>query len=216
MSSKLLRLAGDILVAAFAVVFPHIGRLPIIYPAIVLVVIWGYLRLTGRTFDSIGFRFRDLSARALIIGAIIGVTYAFFVFAILGPFILWSTGLPPADLHDFYFIRNDFRGFITLLFIACLWIIPYEEIVFRGYILTTAWQHLGKTSSSFWVAGFITSALFAFYHLQEGYSAVIGIFIGALFTAWLYRVFKGNLWYLISFHCAYDIVMLNFVRLEQM
>ncbi len=217
MIKKNLRLLADILVMAFAIVFPHFARLPMfIYPAIVLAVIWGYLYFTGRSFGDIGFRFRDISVRAIVIGAVIGIAYALFVYIALGPFILWSTGLPPADLHDFYFIRSDMAAFVSLLLIACLWVIPYEEIVFRGFVLTTLWQRFGSGSSAFWIAGLINSFLFAFYHIQEGYSAVIAIFIGALFTIWLYRVFKGNLWYLIAFHSAYDIVMLNFVRVGLM
>lgn len=205
------------IVIVFALVFPQVARLPMfIYPIIVLGVIWTFLHFTGRSFADIGFRFKDFSSRSLIIGGAIGIAFALFVYAVLGPFILWATGLPPADLRDFYFIRNDLGKFFLLLALACFWVIPYEEIVFRGFILTTLRRWIGDTDLSFWIAGLIQCVLFAFYHIQEGYSAVIGILIGAVLTIWLYKIFKGNLWYLISFHCTYDIVMLNFVRLGWM
>jgi membrane protease YdiL (CAAX protease family) len=85
-------------------------------------------------------------------------------------------------------------------------VIPYEEVVFRGFIF----NRLKKIcNGSFILSGLITSILFALYHLQEGWGAVIAIFIFALFITWLYKVFKGNLWYLIFFHLAYDVFMLT-------
>lgn len=217
MTRNRLRPFGDFVVMTFAMVFPHVARLPMLaYPAIVLAVIWTYLYFTGRSFGDIGFRFRDFSIRAIVIGTAIGLVYALFVYVVLGPLILWSTGLPPADLRDFHFIKDNMAAFISLLLIACLCVIPYEEIVFRGFILNTFLKLFGGTLPAFWLAGLVTSILFALYHVQEGWSAVIAIFIGALFTTWLYRVFKGNLWYLIAFHCGYDIVMLNFVRVGLM
>lgn len=58
----------------------------------------------------------------------------------------------------------------------------------------------------------VHSVLFALYHWQEGASAMVGIFLGAILTIWLYKIFRGNLWYLIYFHSAYDTVMLSLFR----
>jgi membrane protease YdiL (CAAX protease family) len=198
----------DLLMILFCAVFPHVARLPmLIYPAIVLPIVWLYLRWKKQTFADIGFRWKDLSFRSAIIGAAFGIVWTAIVVLILGPGLLRITNLPTADLRDFYFIRNSNSQFIRLLLVACLWVIPYEEIIFRGFIFTTT-----RKWFSFWTAGVVTSVLFAAYHWQEGASAVITIFGGSLVSTWLLRLFRFNLWYVIFFHITYDIIMLSLLK----
>jgi membrane protease YdiL (CAAX protease family) len=211
--SKQVRLGVDVIMIAFAMLFPHYGRLPMYaYPFVVLGVIWIYLNLNGESFNSIGFRFSDLKWRAFYVGGAIGPAYAAFHFWILGPFIT-HLGFKSANLSDFNFIKHHFINYVLLLMLAAFLVIPYEEIVFRGFIFNRVKAMFNK---SFLISGFITSILFALYHWQEGVGAVIAIFIFALFITWLYKVFKGNLWYLIFFHLAYDIFMLTMIRLGRM
>lgn len=208
--SKKYRVWADCLMIAFVMLFPHYAHLPMYaYPFVVLGVIWIYLNFNKESFDSIGFRFSDLKLKAFYTGAVIGLLYAVFQFGILGPFIT-HLGFQSANLSDFNFIRHHFINYIVLLLLAALLVIPYEEIVFRGFIFNRVRVMFKK---SFLISGIITSILFALYHWQEGWGAVIAIFIFALFIAWLYRIFKGNLWYLIFFHLAYDSFMLTMILL---
>jgi membrane protease YdiL (CAAX protease family) len=211
--SKQLRIWVDIIMIAFVMLFPHYGHLPMYaYPFVVLGVIWIYLNLNGESFNSIGFRFSDLKWRAFYVGGVIGLLYAAFHFWVLGPFIT-HLGFKSANLSDFNFIRHHFINYLLLLLLAAFLVIPYEEIVFRGFIFNRVKVMFKK---SFLISGIITSVLFALYHWQEGVGAVIAIFIFALFITWLYKVFKGNLWYLIFFHLAYDVFMLTIILLGKM
>jgi membrane protease YdiL (CAAX protease family) len=211
--SKKGRIWVDIVLIAFAMLFPHYGHLPMYaYPFVVLGVIWIYLNLNGESFNSIGFRFSDLKWRAFYIGGAIGLAYAAFHFWILGPFIT-HLGFKSANLSDFNFIRHHFINYIFLILLAAVLVIPYEEIVFRGFIFNRV---KAMFKGSFLISGLITSILFALYHWQEGKGAVIAIFIFALFITWLYKVFKGNLWYLIFFHILYDVFMLTTILLGKM
>jgi len=97
--------------------------------------------------------------------------------------------------------------------LAAIFVIPYEEIVFRGFIFTKIRNMAGSSRWAFTISGLITSVLFALYHYQEGPGSVICIFIFALFVTWLYKVIKGNLWYIIFFHILYDVFMLTAIRL---
>lgn len=196
------------------VLFPHLVPLPFFgYVPVVLAICWWYLRMNKQTFSDIGFRFADFRWRALLLGGGIGVAYAFFLCAVLGPLILRVTGWPPADVSAFYYIRHNTMGFIILLTVASLVAIPYEEIIFRGFIFTRIREMLPAGKWNFACSGLLTSILFAFYHIQEGASAVLTIFIGALFITWLYRIFKGNLWYLIFFHITSDIFLFTAIRM---
>jgi len=211
--SKQTRIWVDIIMIVFVMLFPHYAHLPMYaYPFVVLGVIWIYLNFNKESFASIGFRFADLKWRAFYLGGAIGLVYAAFNYWILGPFII-HLGFKSANLSDFDFIRHHFVNYIFLLLLAAFLVVPYEEIVFRGFIFNRVRVMFGK---SFLISGIITSILFALYHWQEGWGAVIAIFIFALFIAWLYKVFKGNLWYLIFFHLLYDTFMLTMILLRKL
>jgi membrane protease YdiL (CAAX protease family) len=208
--SKKYRVWVDCVMIAFVMLFPHYAHLPMYaYPFVVLGVIWIYLNFNGESFSSIGFRFSDLKFKAFYTGGAIGLTYAAFNFWILGPFIV-HLGFKNANLSDFNFIRHHFINYLLLLLLAAVLVVLYEEIVFRGFIFNRVKAMFKK---SFLISGIITSILFALYHWQEGWGAVIAIFIFALFITWLYKVFKGNLWYLIFFHLLYDTFMLGMIWL---
>ena len=80
---------ADLLMIVFVVVFPHAAGLPMfIYPLVVLVVLWIYLRWTGRTFSAIGFCWSDLSWKSFFVGGLAGAVYTVFLFLALGPFFV--------------------------------------------------------------------------------------------------------------------------------
>ncbi|CAN5499037.1 hypothetical protein BH09BAC6_BH09BAC6_35360 [soil metagenome] len=204
----------DILMILFLVLFPHFGHLPMyIFPFVVLAALWLYLKLYRQNFNSIGFRFSDLTLASFLTGGLIGLLYAMTQLWAIGPLINLVFHFAPVGYHDFDFIKNDVVSYLILLLIAAVLVIPFEEIVFRGFIFTRITGMVKSTKWGFPIAGLITSILFALYHYQEGPAAVISIFIFAIFITWLYRIFNGNLWYLIFFHILYDVFMLTAIRL---
>lgn len=212
-----LRIFLDIVVIAFAMLFPHFAHLPMYaYPFVVLGVLWVYLNLTGESFSSIGFRFADLKWKAFYKGGFFGLIYAAFNFWLLGPFITHVLKFKHANLSDFAYIRHHFFSYLLLIALATVLVIPYEEIVFRGFILNRLKNIMRDKGTIFSLSGLIAAALFALYHWQEGMGAVIAIFIFALAVTWVYRKFKNNLWYAIFFHILYDVFMLTMVLLGKM
>jgi len=214
--NKNLRLVLDILLIAFVMLFPHYGHLPMYaYPFVVLGVIWVYLNFNGESFTSIGFRFADLKWRAFYIGGAVGVLYAVFNFYLLGPFIT-HLGFKHPNLSDFAYLKHNMVSYLLLILLAAVLVIPFEEIAFRGFILNRLKNIFGDKGSVFSASGIMASILFALYHWQEGWGAVIAIFIFALVITAVYRYFKGNLWYPIFFHIGYDVFMLTMIWLGKM
>ncbi len=139
----------ELFLILFFLLFPHLSGTPMLfYPAIGFLLLWGYNRFSGKSFNDFVFSWSRCTLKSLITGGIIGVCYAGVVYFISGP-LLQQLGLNGPDLHDFYGIRTNFFHYITLLVIAWAWVIPYEEIVFRGFILNTLQSWLGN----YWVAG---------------------------------------------------------------
>jgi membrane protease YdiL (CAAX protease family) len=208
------RILTDILMIAFFFVVPHFGLMPIyIYPVVLLFICWLYLRLFHESFNDIGFRFSDLSFKSLLVGCLLGAAYFFFNYFLLGPLLQKLLHLPPADIQDFAYVKNNLPGYLLILLIAWILAVPYEEIIFRGFIFTGIRKMFGNTKFNFIAAGFITSLLFGFYHLQQGAGGVVHAFIFGIVVTILYKLFKENLWYLIFFHSMYDTIAITAIRL---
>jgi membrane protease YdiL (CAAX protease family) len=208
-SANIKMILGDLGMIAFIILFPHFGHFPmLLYPGVVLGLVWGYLKLRHQNFENIGFRFRDISVKSLLIGGACGLAYAAFVYWLLTPFMA-HLGFKPANLNDFISLRHHLNNYLLLLLMACLWVIPYEELVFRGFIFSRLRDWFKGLSSAYLTSALITSALFALYHYQEGAGAVLQIFIFALLQMALLKQAKGNLWYVIFYHILYDCFMLT-------
>ncbi|MGZ3776073.1 MAG: CPBP family intramembrane glutamic endopeptidase [Mucilaginibacter sp.] len=200
----------------FVILFPHYGQLPMYaYPFLILGVLWLYLHLFGERFKNIGFRFNDFNWHAIFIGGVAGLLYAIFNFELLGP-LLMHLGFKQPNLSDFAHIRHHFINFLLLILLASLIVIPYEEIIFRGFILNRLKVFFGDKGNAFSFSGLLASILFALYHWQEGWGAIITIFIFAVITTFVYRKFKSNLWYAIFFHITYDVFMLTMILIGKM
>jgi len=211
-----LRIILDVLLIAFVILFPHYGHLPMYaYPFVVLGVIWVYFNFNGESFTAIGFRFADLKWRAFYVGGAIGVIYAVFHFYLLGPF-LTHLGFRHPNLSDFAYLKHNVAKYLLLIVLASVLVIPYEEIAFRGFVLNRLKTIFGDKGTVLSVSGILSAVLFALYHIQEGWGAVIAIFVFAVVITLVYRYFKSNLWYAIFFHIAYDIFMLTMILLGKM
>ncbi|MGN8069904.1 CPBP family intramembrane glutamic endopeptidase [Mucilaginibacter sp. 22184] len=212
-ANKSKRFLFDVLMIIVLVIFPHLGLMPMYaFAILLLLLIGGYLRLYKEGFSDIGFRFRDISFRSFWLGGSIGLGFAMLMYWLLGPLLTWL-GFAPANVSDFYYIRHNAIQLFVLLAIASFLVIPFEEIVYRGFIFTRIRAMTDDSKYSFAISGLITSIIFTLYHYQEGAGAMISIFIGANFVIWLYKIVKGNLWYLIFFHIVYDIFMLTAIYL---
>ena len=157
MKKSLLQI-GDILLIAFFWIFPHFGILPIYaYPPVLLFICWLWLRVQGKDFSTLGFKWDKVPLRSFWVGALAAIVYFGLYHFLLGPLFTRYLHLPRADVSDFYFVRISFAGYLTILVIAWVLAIPFEEIIFRGFIFYKLLQWTGK---QFWMAGFICSVLF--------------------------------------------------------
>jgi membrane protease YdiL (CAAX protease family) len=173
-----------------------------------LIISWVMALIEGRRVSAFGLGGRHFLHRFLhgafwglaAISLLVGLLYAFHLLTFdklldHGPAIL------------------GFGAFQLLLF-ACVGL--FEEYLFRGYVqftLTRGLVWLGEALSpdrsrtiAFWIASFITSAIFLAAHISNSGEDKLGLisvfFGGVIFVVALWRT--GSLWWAIGFHMTWD------------
>jgi uncharacterized protein len=202
-----LALAGVTLLVAF----PHFGLLPIYaYPLPGMLLCWALLRWDRRTFADIGFRWRALGWRPLLVGGALGLGFALLNYLAIGPMLAWLLGTTP-DLSEFGFVRDSWHGYLLML--ALCWLVGglYEEIVFRGVVFSVLHDRLPPSHRRL-VAALLTSIVFAIYHLQLGAFGIANAFVTALALSLLQARHPRDLWYVIAFHATSDMFALTLIR----
>jgi CAAX protease family protein len=197
---------------ALLVVFPHLGLLQIYaYPWPGLLLCWALLRWDHKTFADIGFRWRAIGWRPLLVGGGMGLAFALFNYLVIGPAVARVLGTMP-DVSQFTFVRGPWAGYLLML--ALSWLVGglYEEIVFRGVVFSTLHDCLSYSRFRFALAALFTSVVFAAYHVQLGTFGVVNAFVTALALSALQARHRQNLWYVICFHAASDMFALTLIR----
>lgn len=145
-----------------------------------LLLVW----LGGRRISSIGLTTRNWQLNLGIgIASLLGTWFMLITLggaiAVLFPSLLEEQSAAQKAIE-----ANFPRLSLRQMFVLCLYIAVYEEIVFRGFLLT----RLHALVRRWWLAVVIGAVLFGLLHLYEGWLAVgvvtvLGLIMGTLF-AW--------------------------------
>lgn len=196
-----------IFLVLFLVIFPHVAPLPFYsYILVGFVAILVFQRSNGETLADLGLKKHGLTSHALIIGGGTAVIWTAFNQFVYIPLIFKLFTVPEYAEYDF--IRNNPINLIITLVAA--WVVGgfYEELVFRGFILSSLQRAFRSINTSFILAAILSSILFGLYHLQQGIFGVIPSFAGGLFWSYLLYRYDRNLWYPILSHALYDTIAL--------
>lgn len=148
---------------------------------------------------------------------LLGLFYAFIIFIVfrigLEPFLENITG-EERDLSRFDYIKGDPNALWKTLII--IWISAgfYEEVLFRGFLITYTAAVLNNTKLAWAVAVVVSSAIFALVHGYQGLSGVILTGFAALFLALLFLKHRDNLWILVFAHGFTDTSGLLFTYFD--
>jgi membrane protease YdiL (CAAX protease family) len=169
-------------------------------------VILGWLKLRGETWESIGLA--ALRPRHVAMG--VGLFFAVVVYSViaqsaLDQFVRDLTGAAPNKAAAYFkTIEGNLPLFVFLLPITWLFAGFGEEVFYRGYIMTRFAQFMGETRIAWIVALFVQAALFGAAHWYQGPTgivgtAIIGLILGAATLFW-----GRNLWPAIIAHALID------------
>jgi membrane protease YdiL (CAAX protease family) len=204
----------SLFVIAFCFFIPHYAGLTIfIYPVVVLIVVWLFLKyISKENFSDLFFSFRRFEIRAIWIGIIAAILLSLFFQFAWSPLVNKIFPAEKIDLSDFSGIRNSPVNYIIILLLALVVGGFYEEIIFHGFIFT----RLEKIFRGKWatIAAFIiTNLLFGAYHFQQGLKGILLAAIAGAAYHVLILKFNRNLWYGLFFHAFFDFIGLTLIYL---
>ncbi len=210
MTPKLLTL----LVLLFVLLFPHTGLIPIPfgYTIPVLLVIWLYLKRTGHPFSHTGFRFRDLTGKAILTGTMAGVLIFLFLSKVFFPLLSQWVSLPATQVDMYDQLRGNTGFYIFLLIMG--WLVGglYEEIVFHGFLFTEI-EKLLPGRNVLWLSFLLSNLIFGAYHWQLGYEGALNALLAGMGYLAVILLNRRNLWYGIIAHGVFDTIALTMLYL---
>jgi membrane protease YdiL (CAAX protease family) len=216
-SSNAFKIFLSILTIALCFFIPHYANLTIfIYPVVVLIVVWLYLKyISKENFSDIFFSFKRFGVKAIWIGIIAAILLSLFFRFAWDPFINSIIPSGKIDLSDFASIRNNPVNYAIILLLALLVGGFYEEIIFHGFIFT----RLEKIFKGKWAtitAFMLTTVIFGLYHFQQGLKGILLTAIAGAVYHVLILKFNRNLWYGIFVHAFFDFIGLTLIYLGKL
>lgn len=162
---------------------------------------------------SIGFKEPPNWWKTIIVSLLLGIIIEISLQIFFYPIIEKLTG-SKIDLSAFDSVRGNFPNYIMMVIAG--WVVGgfIEEILYRGFLITRLAKLFKNENSGNSIAIILTSAIFAYTHIYQGWNGVIitglfGILIGFIFI-------KNNkiLWYTILIHgfvnlAGFTIIYLN-------
>lgn len=153
------------------------------------VVTWKYL--FKRPLSKMGLTKLKHNYKDFIAGLIVGIVAITLVFL-----LLTMSGSVAVTDWSFHFKIKQLAFIIVYISVGFA-----EEILARGYIMTTLWQ-----TKNVYIAVFGSAIIFAFMHvLNNGVSliAIINLTLVGVLLAYMYLK-SGNLWMCIGFHITWN------------
>jgi membrane protease YdiL (CAAX protease family) len=217
MKSSNLQTVLSFLAIAFCFFIPHYAQLTIfIYPIVVLIVIWLFLKyISKETFSHLFFNFKRFEFKAVWIGIIAAILLSCFFQFTWEPIINKVLPGEKMDLSAFSGIRGNTVNYIIILLLALVVGGFYEEIVFHGFIFTRFEKIFPGTWKTI-LAFIVTNVIFGLYHFQLGLKGILLATIAGAAYHVLILKFNRNLWYGVFFHAFFDFIGLTLIYLGKM
>ncbi|MEM8486557.1 MAG: type II CAAX endopeptidase family protein [Bacteroidota bacterium] len=210
---KPLQILYSLLAIAAIVVFPHLGLIPNFgYTIPLLLVVWLVLKQNGEKFSDIGFRFKPLTLKAVLIGSGAAVAILSIMQGLVFPLLELFVELEEEDLGLYDIIREN--KIQLLIMIVMGWLIGgfYEEIVFHGFIFTRLEKMIPGQYTT--VLSFVIACLlFGAYHLQMGAAGAFNALVVGMVYQGLFLYFKRDLWASIICHGVYNTLVMTLIHL---
>ena len=118
------------------------------------------------------------------------------------------------DLTAYDGIRGNLINYLGVLFIG--WVVGgfIEEILFRGFLITRISNLFKNYNVGNWFAIILTSLVFGFSHLYQGWSGVISTGLISIIFGFIFIKHQKVLWYTILTHGFVNTTALTIMWLD--
>ena len=166
-----------------------------------------------QNFKSIGFVSPDNWLKTILISIILAIVIQAAMTILAGPLIDKITNAE-TDLTAFNNIRGNWINYLLLILVG--WLVGgfIEEILFRGFLITRISKFFSNEELGNWIAIIITSFIFGFSHLYQGWDGVINTGLTALLLGIIFIKSGKILWYSIITHGFINVIGLTLIYLE--
>jgi membrane protease YdiL (CAAX protease family) len=172
--------------------------------SMITLVIWFLLRRDGQTLKSVGLRFTNL------VGECKAAFWAVVLIYLVQGLVMLVLALSfPKMAEEIARKRTEVAGIFPeispwLLVLFTLFVGFYEELLFRGFLIT----RLNAITKHPWLSVVVSSVIFGAVHFYQDPLAMVQIMIIALVLGGMF-VIRGKLMAPILTHMAFDFVSLG-------
>ena len=154
----------------------------------VILLLWTFKQ---RSFEELGFRLPQLNNQYVIVFFLISL----FIIGYLLDLYFSFKKIDSLKKNETWFEKSSFlperAKELPAYIILCLCAGIFEEIIYRGFMVTYFLPILGNENDIPWMAIFAPSILFSLAHTYQGWSAVIKIFIFSLLLGIIFIITKS-------------------------
>lgn len=151
----------------------------------------------------IGFSFKDFSFKKIGIGLLIAIVYHYIDEYLMDPIISKYT---PSGLPEIFSMKGNVTKLIIGLTLSWTTAAFFEEILFRGYLISRFIDVIGQSFLSKLAIIILTGTVFGFVHVYQGMHGAISAGIIGVFQAIVFFADGKKLAIPIIIHGAFDTI----------
>lgn len=151
----------------------------------------------------IGFAFKDFSMKKIGIGLALAIAYHYIDVYIMDPII---SKFAPYGLPEIFSMQGNVTKLIIGLTLSWTTAAFFEEILFRGYLISRFIDVIGQSFLSKLAIIILTGTVFGFAHVYQGLNGAISAGIIGVFQAIVFFADGKKLAIPIIIHGAFDTI----------
>ena len=177
-----------------------------------IVVIGLVLGSRGDGLGALGFSAPASWWQTVALALALSVALQLLSIVLVEPLAERLTGVP----HDHSVVagvKGSWKAFALWMIVVWLVVAPFEEIIFRGFLMTEVARIVGTSPWANALNVLVVSVVFGLAHGYQGKSGVVSTTVVAIALGWIFVASEYDLWLAILTHGFIDTVGIAAVAL---
>ena len=161
------------------------------------------LEVRKTEWKEIGFDFKDFKIKKICLGIAVAVLYHFADQYLIDPIV---SKFAPPGLPEIFSMKGNVSKLLIGLLLSWTTAAFFEEILFRGYLITRLIDLMGENIVAKTMIILLTGIAFGFVHSYQGLNGAISAGVIGVFQAIVYFLNGKKLTIPIIAHGAFDTI----------